>query len=216
MGKCTDEARLVDECQICCYDNLERPLPNDIKRMATNRSKDHVREVVIEKPLISEVPVLIPISSSLSNVEHMFPLCARMNKLPDPDPDPKPSTQSFGRQSYFDFSNSTPNSCQERRHPRSARSRQHNGHLLVLRQLRTRPHGASVPNTVDAVLDAAVGTTSHALEGQAVVDTLDRTLDGDSDTLRAALNGGDEVVDVSLPVSQRLLALTTSLVSAVC
>lgn len=56
-----------------------------------------------------------------------------------------------------------------------------------------------MPDTVDAALDATVSAEGHALEGQAVVDALDGALHGEGDALGAALNGGNEVVDVTLP-----------------
>lgn len=62
-------------------------------------------------------------------------------------------------------------------------------HLLLRR---------SVP--VNALLDAAVDGAGGLLERQLGVDALDSPLDGRREELRAALDGGDEVVDVALPV----------------
>ena len=74
----------------------------------------------------------------------------------------------------------------------------HGRHLVVHERL---------ADPVHALLDAAVGVLGDLLEGQALVDALDRLLDGRGDALDGALGVGGEVGDVALPAGRPLCGL---------
>lgn len=58
-------------------------------------------------------------------------------------------------------------------------------------------------DSIDAALDAAVDGTGDLVERQLGVDAPDGALDGRGDELGAALDRGDEEVDVALPGGER-------------
>lgn len=85
--------------------------------------------------------------------------------------------------------------------------------LAHLCLLRAWPHSSSVAHAVEAILDTAIRTDSHALKRQAVVNALDGTLNRDGHALGAALDWTDEVVDVALPVYRKLCQFQIEMVT---